>query len=110
MLVGVQFGVIDASALRVSYTLERQGVGDEAFREKSLSARSTPTRCRLRVSPFLLGGCHGYAMPSSLCVPGETLGPSGPGSSVSLSFLKVLLGTDASILGVWWQRLWVFVI
>jgi hypothetical protein len=61
-------------------------------REKSLSACSTLTRCRFRVTPFLPKGVVG-----SLCLlysePGETLGSSGPGSSAVstvLPFLKVL--------------------
>ena len=52
------------------------------FREKSLSVRLTPTRCRLRVTSFLLEGRRGYPSSAS-SVPGETLGPVGPGNSVS---------------------------
>jgi hypothetical protein len=63
------------------------------FREKSLSARLISMRCRLRVAPFLPRGHRGYPMSTSPYMPGETLGPAGPGSSISLSFLKVLLGT-----------------
>jgi hypothetical protein len=51
------------------------------FREKSLSACSTPTRCRLRVAPLLLEGHRGYLMSTSLDVPGETLGQDGSGNN-----------------------------
>ena len=78
-------------------------------REKSLSAGLTPTRCRLRVAPFLPGGRRGNPLSTVLYIPGETLGPSGPGSSVVLTtfpFLKVLLGTERfGMLEAWWPEM-----
>lgn len=44
-------------------------------REKSLSACSALTRCRLCVAPFVPGGRRGNPMSTLLGVPGETLGP-----------------------------------
>jgi hypothetical protein len=73
------------------------------FREKSLSTCSTPTWCRSRVVPFLAGGRRGYPSSTSLCVPGETLGPVlWSGQQRSLPFLKVLFGLDDSMLEAWW--------
>jgi hypothetical protein len=94
MLVGEEFGHVEDSTMQGSYASDRPRVMDGFFFwEKSLSCRPTPTRCRLWVAPFLLGGHCGYPMYTSLFVPGKTLGLVGPGSSVSLPFLKVLLGT-----------------
>jgi hypothetical protein len=93
MLVGGEFGGVEASTSQNSFASDCPGVMDGVFWEKSLLARPTPTRCRLRVAPFLPGGRCGYPMPTSPCMLGETLGPASPGSSVSLSFLRVLLGT-----------------
>ena len=44
-----------------------------------MSARPTPTRCRLRVASPLPEGHRGYPSSASLHVPGETLGPSKQG-------------------------------
>jgi hypothetical protein len=43
-------------------------------REKSLPVCMSLTRCRLRVTPFLLGGRRGDPVYTVLYVPGETLG------------------------------------
>jgi hypothetical protein len=59
------------------------------------------------VAPFLLGGRRG-SLRLLYSESGETLGPSGPGSSaVSMvhPFLKVLLGSRRSgVLGAWWVK------
>ena len=94
MLVGGLFGGVKASSLRCSYAVNRPRVEDRVVREKSLSARLTPTRCRLWVASPLSEERRGYPSSASLCVPGETLGPvRWSGQQRLLSFLKVLLGT-----------------
>ena len=45
--------------------------GGRFFREKSLSAWSTPTRCRLRVASSLHEGRRGYSSSTSLCAEGN---------------------------------------
>ena len=92
MLMGGLFGGVKASSLRCSYAVNRPRVEDRVFREKSLSARLTPTRCRLWVASPLPEGRRGYPSSASLCVPGETLGPV-RWSGQQRCFLKVLLGT-----------------
>ena len=43
------------------------GMVDRVFREKSLLARLTPTRCRLWVASFLPEGRRGYSLSTFLC-------------------------------------------
>jgi hypothetical protein len=70
-----------------------------------ISVVSTPTRWRLRVSPFLPEGRRVHLFPTPRSVPGETLGLVRAAASwSSLSFLEVLLGTRRFIvLGEWWE-------
>jgi hypothetical protein len=99
MLAGSKFGGGEVSTSQGLCIGSFEACGWVFFWEKSLSPWLTLTQCRIWVAPFLPGGRYGYLMSTSLCVPGETLWPYSPGSSVSLFFLKVLLST-------WWFGAW----
>ena len=65
----------------------------------------TQTRCRLRVTPFLVGGRRGYPQFTLLRVSGETLGSvrwSGSSAVLTVLLLEGLLGTRRiEVLGSW---------
>ena len=70
MLAGGVSGGGEASLSRASM-LQIVWVADTVFREKSLLARLTPTRCRLRVASSLPEGRRGYHPSASLCAGGN---------------------------------------
>jgi hypothetical protein len=86
--VGVEFRGVDALTSRTPlHRIARELSMGFFFWKKSLSAQPTQMRCHLRVTPFLPRGHRGYPISTSPCMSGETLGPAGPGSSVSLNLL-----------------------
>jgi hypothetical protein len=75
-------------------------------REKSLLACPAPTRRRLWVSSFLLGGRRGFPLSIPRRVPGETLGPAcWPGQQRRHDVASLLEGA-ALVLGDLWQEVW----
>jgi hypothetical protein len=88
-----EFSSVEASTSWGSCATDRTGVVDRVFLGEvpvGLPDSDTvpPSSCTIPSWRY-----HGYHLSTSLSVPGETLGPSGLGSSVVASFLKVLFGT-----------------
>jgi hypothetical protein len=91
--VGGKFGGVEALTSRALVHWIAQGLWMGFFSGEILVGSIDTDAVPLLVAPFLPGGRHGYLMSTFLCMSGKTLGPGGPGGSISLFILKVLLST-----------------
>jgi hypothetical protein len=87
MFAGSKLGAGEAKSSPDSGPIDHLRVVDRIF-SGEIRDRLTPTRCHPRVASLLLEGWRSYLLSTSLCEPGETLGPCGLGSSVVASLLE----------------------
>jgi hypothetical protein len=93
MFIEGEFSSVEASTSWGSCATDRPGVVDRIFLGEIHVG--SPDSDTVPPSSGTIPSWRycGYHLSTSLSVPGETLGPSGLGSSVVASFFKVLFGS-----------------